>query len=331
VLNNVFVPLCLPQLLGQTLERSAEALRRAERVGDPVLIHIAAEWRAEAAARAGDVDEMDRCLERAEFLVNQLGQPIFTWGLLHSRAQRALIEGDPDEAERLATEALQIGTESGQPDAAIFFSGPYFTANLERGTLGGMVDLIQDLASQSPEIPSEVFAAITAIAHSEGGRIDEARRVLNPLNATGFTLRLDRFWATALACCSEATIECRLHEYAEPLFNLLAPLPDQLTSIGSTTADGTVSHFLGGLAALMGRYDEAEHYFQRAAALNDQMRAKFFTARTNLSWGRMLLDRKVPGDVERARELLLNAAALAASHGYAMVERRARHDLQRAP
>ena len=61
VLNDVSFPLRVPPLLEQSLARSADALERAERVGDPVLLFWAAQLRAQHAARAGDIDEMDRC------------------------------------------------------------------------------------------------------------------------------------------------------------------------------------------------------------------------------------------------------------------------------
>ena len=43
--------------------RTDDALVRAERVGDPVLLFLAARLAPRHAARAGDIDEMDRCLE----------------------------------------------------------------------------------------------------------------------------------------------------------------------------------------------------------------------------------------------------------------------------
>jgi hypothetical protein len=41
---------------------------------------------------------------------------------------------------------------------------------------------------------------------------------------------------------------------------------------------------LVGLAAVLGRVDEADTYFAQAAAMNDRARAKFFGARTDLLW-----------------------------------------------
>ena len=130
-----------------------------------------------------------------------------------------------------------------------------------------------------------------------------------------------------MVCYAEAAIACRDPKYAGPLFDRLAPWADQMATTG-ITADGPVSHFLGGLATVLGRYDEADAYFAHAAAFNDRANAKFFAARTNLSWGKMLAERDAPGDTERARDLLTKAHAAAAAHGYANIERRAAEALQ---
>jgi hypothetical protein len=87
-------------------------------------------------------------------------------------------------------------------------------------------------------------------------------------------------------------------------------------------------HYLGGLATVLGRHDDADAYFTQAAAFNDRANAKFFAARTNLSWGKMLAERRAPGDIEKARDLLTKAQTAAAAHGYANVEQRAAAALQ---
>ena len=94
-------------------------------------------------------------------------------------------------------------------------------------------------------------------------------------------------------------------------------------AVPASTAEGPVSHYLGGLATVLGRYDEADTYFTQAAAFNDRERRKFFAARTNLSWGKMLARAQRPGRHRKARDLLTKAHTAAAAHGYANVERRA--------
>ena len=67
-----------------------------------------------------------------------------------------------------------------------------------------------------------------------------------------------------------AAIECRDPKYAAPLFDRLAPWADQWSTAGVHRARGPVSHFLGGLAAVLGRYAEADAYFAQAAATSER-------------------------------------------------------------
>jgi tetratricopeptide (TPR) repeat protein len=89
-----------------------------------------------------------------------------------------------------------------------------------------------------------------------------------------------------------------------------------------------VSYYLGGLAAVLGRYDQADAYFAHADAFNERAGAKYFVARTNLAWAKMLVERDDQGDIERARALLTTAHAVAVAHGYAAIERQAAEALQ---
>jgi class 3 adenylate cyclase len=49
---------------------------------------------------------------------------------------------------------------------------------------------------------------------------------------------------------------------------------------------------------------------------------------SDLAWGTTLAQRKGPGDIEKARELLTKAHSAAVAHGYGNVERRAMSALQ---
>jgi hypothetical protein len=54
----------------------------------------------------------------------------------------------------------------------------------------------------------------------------------------------------------------------------------------------------------------------------------FFAVQSDLLWGRMLAERRAPGDTDRARELLTKTRTIAAANGYGAVERRAAGALQ---
>jgi class 3 adenylate cyclase len=319
VLNHVTLPLLVPALLDQSLERTAQSVALAERVGDPALLFWAATMRRIAAACACDIEELDRCFGIAGSQAERLDQPTLNWLQTFSRATRALVAGDADLAEQLATEALQIGTESGEPDAAGIFGPQLMGVAFERGTMGEFVAIIEQSAIENPGVPS--FVAALALAEVEGGDTDAARHLLEEFASIDFELPSDFVWLTGMACYAEAAIECRDPKYAEPMFERLFPSSGRLV-YDAVTATGPVDQFLGGLATVIGRYDEANAYFAQCSSFCDRVGAKFYAVRTDLSWGRMLAERQAPGDIEKARDLLTKAHTAAAAYGYLTVERR---------
>ena len=182
------------------------------------------------------------------------------------------------------------------------------------------------MAAETPALQGLV--ATLAMAYVEGDRPGDARRLLEEFAAGDFDLPVDPAWLSGMVYYAEAAIACEDSRGAGPLFDRLAPWADQLSTPGRTMAAGPVSHYLGGLAAVLGRYDEADAYFTQAAEFSERVGAKFFAARTNLSWGKLLAERRAPGDTEKARDLLVKAQTAAEVQGYANVGRRAAEALR---
>jgi DNA-binding SARP family transcriptional activator len=325
VSNNVYDALRVPSELDAAVRRTADAMARAELVGDPLLLFWAAVCRHEVAANAGDIDELDRCLGVAGSLADQLDQPILHWVHTYQRANRAVFAGDSDVAERLATEALQLGSDCGQPDAATFFAGLMFHVIWQRGQAADSITFAEAFAAEHPDM--SFIGPVLAVAHAEGGRTAQARRLLDAGASAQFGLPQDLFWATGLCGYAEAAVLCRAPEHAQILIDLLSPWVGQCACTGATS-EGPISRYVGGLAAVLGRYDEASDLFARSAAFCARTGAEFFACRTDLWWGATLLERGAPGDVEKARDLLAKARAAAAMHGYAFIERTAIHALR---
>jgi tetratricopeptide (TPR) repeat protein len=258
--------------------------------------------------------------------VERLGQPTMNWVLTFDRATRAQVAGDTEEAERLALEALQIGTDIGEPDAAVIFGAQLAIVTLQRGTMGDLAPFIKEAVADNPGLPA--FVAALAVAHAEGGRLDEARELLEELEAADFDVPMDVTWFTAMVSYSAAAIECRDPRFAGPLLDRLAPWAGTWSSTMGPTVEGPVSLFLGGLASVLGRYAEAGAYFAESATSSQRADAKYFVARTDLGWGMMLADRGCPGDIQKARDLLTKAHSSAEANGYGTVERRAATALQ---
>jgi len=72
VLNDVFVPLDVPLLHKELATWTADGLARAEQLGDPVLLFWAARSRSVVAESAGDLEELDRCIDKMGSLAEQL-------------------------------------------------------------------------------------------------------------------------------------------------------------------------------------------------------------------------------------------------------------------
>jgi len=172
-----------------------------------------------------------------------------------------------------------------------------------------------------------VFVAALALAHAETGRTEEARILLGDFAARDFDLPLDATWLTGMIAYADAASECRDPQFVGPLLEQLAPYSDQWLYTDIATA-GPVSRTVGDLLTVLGRYSEAEIQFAHAADSSRRAGARYFAARTDLSWGRMLAERRAPGDSEQARSFLTSARQAGSSNGYGNVERRAAQALQ---
>jgi len=159
-----------------------------------------------------------------------------------------------------------------------------------------------------------------ARAYTQAGRIDDGMRALEAFVATGLRAR-DPLWLSRMVRFAEVATICEHRESSQVLFDLVAPFADQMPHSGATT-DGPVSHSSATLATTLGDYEVAEGYFAQAAAFNHRARAKFYGARTDLWWAKMLIARDADGDTDRARALLTAAHTAACVHGYGDIERR---------
>jgi hypothetical protein len=325
VLNHVLNSLQVPPLIEQSLTWTAEAMTLAEQLGDPSLLFWAATDHLSFSACAGNLEEVDRCLGVAETIARDLGQPTMKWTHAFLAATRSLIAGDPVVCDQLAQEAFRIGTDGGEPDALFIFGAQMLFVAWEDGTMGDLVPTIEQAVRENPAVPS--YRAALAAALLEGGFLDEARRMLDSFAEANFALPFDNVWLSGLVGYAEVAFRCRAVAHAGELLERLTPWAS-LMSYSDATVEGPVSHYLGGLSAVVGRYDRADAHFAHSAEFSNRIGAKFFAARTDLEWGIMLADRRAPGDLEKSRVLFSKALTSARSNGYRTVESRATEALQ---
>ena len=153
------------------------------------------------------------------------------------------------------------------------------------------IPLIEQMVDEAPAVAG-VLTAVLALAHAEADRTEDARRFVGGVRCRRLRSPMDRVWLTGMVCYADAAIECGDPKYAGPLLRPARSLGRSVVATGSGTASGLVSHYLGGLATVLGRYDEADVYFDHSAAMSAPMEAKFFAAMTDLLWGSMLAERQ---------------------------------------
>jgi len=90
---------------------------------------------------------------------------------------------------------------------------------------------------------------------------------------------------------------------AGTLYERLSPYADQIAVAYPEISTGSVSRYLGLLAATMRRWDEAERHLREALAANERIGAHPWLAQTQEDYACLLRRLDRPGDDERAREL----------------------------
>ena len=116
---------------------------------------------------------MDRCIEIQGSMADKLDQPTFRWA--HTFVSlRAQIAGDTDRAEQFATGALRSARTAVNPMPRSSSAHSSMIVRGQRGTMNELVPLIEQMATETPDIPRGLFASLLAKAHVEGGHTDQA-------------------------------------------------------------------------------------------------------------------------------------------------------------
>jgi hypothetical protein len=159
------------------------------------------------------------------------------WIAAFASARNAQTAGDNDDAEAWATEALRIGTQSGQPDAALIY-------NVQITALADLHHDLADVDALMPTLPAAV-SAVRALELIQLGHLEEADPLLTAFAATDLALRQSSgVWPTLLSVYLRVSVACRNRPICAELIERLTPLPDQLGNTGPGTFE-PVSFFIG--------------------------------------------------------------------------------------
>ena len=294
-----------PLTLAERLELTAELVALASQVGSSELAWHAAFHRTDALLESGDIDGAERVLAEVERLSGELRQPFYTWWAHSGRTMLAVMRGAPD-AETQVFATYELGMANG--DASIVFSGQLASLMNNQGRNAELIDTIRANVETGPHIGA--WRAVLARLYSETDQLAEAREQVDMLRVNDFDLPLNWTWIGYMVTLSEAVADLHDTPAAAVLYERLRPVAGQVSVVTlMVTASGSVALWCGMLATCLGRWDDAEHHFADALAMNERLGARPFVVRTRRAWAGMLLGRNAPDDALRARELI--AAALA--------------------
>lgn len=175
------------------------------------------------------------------------------------------------------------------------------------------------LRSNLPFTPIGLRPSIARLLLELGER-SAAKRVLDELSAKGFaSVPRDIGYLGALAGSAALAIGLGEQPAAVRLYELLAPYPHHTTMNLLSLHEGSVSHFLGMLAAHLGMDGAVARHFEDALAMNERIGQRPQLARTCREYSHWLSTRDGAAR-DRSRELLERARALADAIGLATAE-----------
>ncbi|HUA32638.1 MAG TPA: adenylate/guanylate cyclase domain-containing protein [Candidatus Binataceae bacterium] len=279
-------------------------------------------WRLYSALQLANIEAAREDLGRYNRWVEDRREPFLMCLVNHFHACEASLEGRFADFERFAQEALAIGQALEVENAAGIFGTQMFTLRREQGRLREVEPLLRYFI-RTPE-GAHAWRPGLALIYAELGRTEEAAAEFDQLAQRDFSdLPQDGNWLIAMTYLADVCVFLGDKSSALTLYEMMRPYQQVniLISVGSACL-GSASRFLGALATLMGRWDEAEQHFDDALTMNQRMAARPWLAHTQYQFARMLLSRDQPGDSAKAGALIEDALATARELGMVALEQR---------
>jgi DNA-binding CsgD family transcriptional regulator len=304
-----------PDNVEERLALAREMIPLAEEVGDRETALRGRSLVLSSLLELRDIHGFEIEIEAVDRLAHESRQPIWIWSTLTLRAAQALFKGRFEEGERLAQQALAAGQEGRAPNAFSIFCLQMFWLRTEQARVEEAEPLIKRFADRALGVA--LWQAALACLYWEAGRTAEARSEFEALAKEDFTLiPQDAFWLMVIALLSEACSYIRDTTRAAALYSLLLPYAEHnIVFAAGPAVWGSAARYLGLLAVTMCRWQEAEKHFAGALEMNTRMGAKPWVAWTQYDYGKMLLNRRQPGDRKKAHGLLNEALDTAQALG----------------
>jgi DNA-binding CsgD family transcriptional regulator len=243
--------------------------------------------------------QLDAELRALDTIAARMREPLVRWRLALIRASLALFEGRHREAAAFADEALQIGRRGGLQDVehmdVIFRS---CRAPMVGESLDDVEVYVRRFTGEGPFAARGWHAKILA----QMGRTDEAAALFS--SVLPHVASFPRFaveWIIIMTSSANLCVSLGHREAAPVFYELLLPFADrQSIARPHAQSDGPVALYLGRLAMLLERWDDALGHLRTARHLAVEMGSPLFEAFARVDIARALQARRGPGDLRQA-------------------------------
>ncbi|MEX2395046.1 MAG: tetratricopeptide repeat protein, partial [Actinomycetota bacterium] len=313
--------LAVPAHTPERVDVIERLIQVAKQLGDEWLEVNAHLQRAQILLEMGRADALTEEIARYDLHAPGPHEDFFVWWGSALRASRAFMLGRFDDVELELAALRDVGDRGGSMTYGV-------TAWLD-AALGWALGDADRIAAAATDIVSfvpipafrqgiEVFVATAA------GDRTRAQEAFASVAANDFTgIPVNYIWCSVLAGMAWCAPFAATGEATEKLYALLEPYPRRvplMPPIGFVTT----SHWLGVLAAKLGRVDTARAHFEEALTLHTTLGARPWLACTLSEYGVMLLEHGDEDERVRAIDMLHDALAVADGLGMAPVASRAR-------
>jgi hypothetical protein len=224
----------------------------------------------------GDLAAARSARQRLEELAAEVRQPLFAHFAVVWSCTFAQIDGRLDDAERLAFQAYEMRRTVDEAGAVRVLSAQLC---MVRHAQGRVAEQWSDVLESRARYPSlSVWRAAAPLATAATGFVEGATADLKAQVTALDRLPHDLLWLGSVWLLSEAALELRVADAAEPLYRALAPYADRWAQIGQGGNAGPVARSLGRMAALLGDTDAAVGHLEDAVRRSAAAGAAAFEA-----------------------------------------------------
>lgn len=273
----------------------------------------------------GDFKAASVALEGLGHLGNELRMPETRWYYDRQRAQWQLFRGQFAEAQESCKALLESGTRMGLSYAKLFVSAIRAAINYFRnGAEALKIHIDLSGATWPAELPLSLWSYGVLFA-AESGDLEAARRQWQTLARREFD-NVPKEISYILTLCNSAAVAAMLGDRAraEKLYALLSPYPNHNTTDLLLMHQGSVSHYLGLLAAATGRDNRVDDHFEAAISMNERLEHLPQLARTYYEYARWLRTRPEAAARERGQMFARRSCELSQRLGMTWLYERAR-------